>query len=118
MEIEHVQTVLFQRIIPLAIGLLMISLMGFTLLGGAGEGSGLLADVMEQATDIIGPSGSMTVLFRTPDQAFSGFRYLLAQGVNQGSQNAFAVLFDSINTELRLRIGNLNQTLLAGAVRY
>lgn len=50
-EIEHVQELLFQRLLPLTIGLIIISLMGFTLLGNQGGGEGVLADLLEQVKD-------------------------------------------------------------------
>lgn len=51
MEIERVQEFLFQRIVPLLIGFVLVSLMGVTLLAGHGGGEGFLADLMAQACD-------------------------------------------------------------------
>lgn len=65
-----------------------------------------------QEQDIIPATGTMTLLFRTPDTPITGFRHVFGQGVETGATNAWNLVF--ANPDLSLKAGNVNLVLLNG----
>lgn len=68
---------------------------------------------LRQPNDIVSPTGSISFLFRMPDVPMTGFRHLLAQGVDTVTSNAFNITYNNAN--LVLRIGASQATLISGA---
>ena len=67
---------------------------------------------LRQPNDIVSPTGSISLLFRTPDVPLTGFRHLLGQGVDTATSNSFNITFNNAN--LVFRMGNGQATLVSG----